>query len=138
MLILTLFFSVVIVVVTAIAGFLTANQVRQASSIIDSAKAIFAADAGVDWALCAIVNPHQNRGYNIMCGVQGIPDPDPDKCPSPVPPGRYVPAFTNGAEIEIGNSRIDCSGGIIPTGILMTARARNAVRAFDVKFRSGP
>jgi hypothetical protein len=36
---------------TTIAGFLTAYQIRQATDFANSAKAVFAADAGTEWAL---------------------------------------------------------------------------------------
>lgn len=36
---------------TTIAGFLVIYQIRATSDIADSAKAIFAADAGIDWGL---------------------------------------------------------------------------------------
>lgn len=42
---------------TAIAGFLTLYQIRMASTAAGSAKAIFAADAGIDWAVYSFTNP---------------------------------------------------------------------------------
>ena len=35
---------------TAVSGFLVVYQIRMTSDIADSTKAIFAADAGIDWA----------------------------------------------------------------------------------------
>lgn len=43
---------------TTIAGFLMVYQIRQTSDFEDSAKAVFAADAGTEWALYSYyVNP---------------------------------------------------------------------------------
>jgi hypothetical protein len=50
---------------TAVAGLLTLYQIRATTDTANSAKAIFAADAGTEWAL-----------FNYYCGV------DPGQCPS--------------------------------------------------------
>lgn len=43
--------------VTAISSFLVIYQIRMTSDIVDSTKAIFAADAGIDWANYQFSNP---------------------------------------------------------------------------------
>ena len=47
----------VILVATTIAGLLTVYQLRQANDLANSAKAIFAADTGVEWGLYQFFNP---------------------------------------------------------------------------------
>lgn len=42
---------------TAIAGLLTVYQIRMSSNVTDSAKAIFAADAGLDWGIYQFTRP---------------------------------------------------------------------------------
>lgn len=64
---------------TAVAGLLTLYQIRATTDTANSAKAIFAADAGTEWAL-----------FNYYCGM----DPSPSQCPS----GPY------GAEPAFGGS----------------------------------
>lgn len=42
---------------TAIAGFLVLYQIRMSTNASDSAKAIFAADAGIEWGIYSFTNP---------------------------------------------------------------------------------
>ena len=42
---------------TAVSGFLVVYQLRMSSDAADSAKAIFAADAGIDWGIYQFSNP---------------------------------------------------------------------------------
>jgi len=42
---------------TAISGFLILYQIRMSSNAADSAKAIFAADAGIDWGIYSFTRP---------------------------------------------------------------------------------
>ncbi len=51
MLLTVVLLSGVILGTTAISGTLMLNQVRQATNATDSQKAIFAADAGIEWEL---------------------------------------------------------------------------------------
>ncbi len=46
--------------VTAIAGLLLVYQIRQANDAVNSAKAIFAADAGIEWQIYDFYNPDAN------------------------------------------------------------------------------
>ncbi len=57
MIIATLSLGGAILAATAIAGFLMLYTIRSASDSMNSAKAIFAADAGVNWALYSYFNP---------------------------------------------------------------------------------
>jgi len=57
---------------TTIAGILMVYQIRQTTNVSDSAKAIFAADSGIEW-----------EAYKFN---KGIPQP--------------APVFTNGASVE--------------------------------------
>jgi hypothetical protein len=42
---------------TVVAGFLVLYQIRMSSNAADSAKAIFAADAGIEWAIFSFTRP---------------------------------------------------------------------------------
>lgn len=68
--------------ITTIAGLLMVYQVRQTNDALLSAKAIFAADAGLEWGL-----------YNYYCagggGFSGV-------CPRPA-----LGSFTNGATVQV-------------------------------------
>lgn len=68
---------------TAIAGFLTLYQIRDTTDSANSAKAIFAADSGVDWAL-----------FNYYCSTE-----TPNRCPSVTAGTNEYPtsSFSNGA-----------------------------------------
>jgi hypothetical protein len=60
---------------TTVAGLLTLYQIRATTDTTDSAKAIFAADAGVEWALfnhyCATTNPPRC----VLSSGQDYPSP---------------------------------------------------------------
>ncbi len=68
---------------TALAGFLIVYQIRSATDFADSAKAVFAADAGTEWALDSYFNPN-----------------DPPAPTSSLP-------FSNGASIAV----VECNDG---------------------------
>lgn len=65
---------------TAIAGLLTTYQIRQTTDLANSAKAIFAADAGIEWGL-----------YNFFCSLN----------PAKSCPLSGAPVFTNGAVLDV-------------------------------------
>lgn len=118
MLIITVFLSVSIAVVTAIAGFRTTIQVRQSAGVSASAKAIFAADAGLEWGLCAVVHP-----------VGGAPcplNPDPLECPTSSPGFIYNPNVTVAVNLT-------CVGAT-PRKLTATGRAGTAVRVLELDF----
>ena len=73
---------------TTVAGLLTLYQIRATTDTANSAKALFAADAGTEWAL-----------FNYYCG-----DADPARCDSEVASGTEeytLPAFSNGASMQV-------------------------------------
>lgn len=78
---------------TTIAGLLMLYQVRQGTDLSQSARAIFAADAGIEWGL-----------YNVICNAS-----DGTKTPCPVSPAP--PTFTNGATLAV--TCRDDQGGVI-------------------------
>lgn len=61
---------------TTVAGLLTLYQIRATTDTADSAKAIFAADTGVEWAL-----------FNYYCGTTM-----PSRCASAPPAPSFVSA----------------------------------------------
>lgn len=75
---------------TAIAGFLTLYQIRTTADTENSAKAIFAADAGVQWAQ-----------FDYFCSSEG-------RCPSVAPGVNDYPSptFSNGVAVTV-----NCYGG---------------------------
>ena len=102
---------------TTIAGLLMLYQVRQGSDVNESAKALFAADAGIEWGL-----------YNLLC------EGDPTKQPCPL---TEVPVFKNGAEVTV--SCLDENGEEVPScsptstiTIKSLGKTRNVARAFCI------
>lgn len=71
--------------VTTIAGLLMVYQVRQGTDLSKSARAIFAADAGIEWAL-----------YNVICNAN-----DAGTSSQPCPISNEPPTFENGAEVAV-------------------------------------
>ena len=122
-LILSMFLGVSVAVGIAIAGFLTVFQIRQARGAANSAKAIFAADAGLEWGLCGIVHPAP--GPRVCSGP---PAPDQRFCP-PLPP-----TFGNDAEVEI---EVECRGNL-PRKIISTGSVGETVRVLELQLGSGP
>lgn len=90
--------------VTTIAGLLMIFQLRQTVNISDSAKAIYAADAGIEWAF-----------YDFVCRA----DPGDEKECVP------LPAFTNGASVTVTNDG---------ASIKAIGSAGKASRAFLIPF----
>ena len=61
---------------TAIAGFLVLYQIRMSTNAADSAKAIFASDAGIEWGIYSFTNPTSTppatsftngAGFTVVC-----------------------------------------------------------------------
>lgn len=101
---------------TTIAGLLMLYQIRQGADVNHSARAIFAADAGLEWGL-----------YNILCQV-----PDSNKSPCPQAP---LETFSNGATVEV--HCLDEAGAEVPTcdpnttvTLKTLGRSGNVARAF--------
>jgi len=102
---------------TTIAGLLMLYQVRQGADVNQSAKALFAADAGIEWGL-----------YNLLCAE------DPAKQPCPLP---EEPVLGNGATVEVrcldeaGEEVADCNSSSTIT-IKSIGRSANVARAFCI------
>ncbi len=102
---------------TTIAGLLMLYQIRQGSDINHSARAVFAADAGIEWGL-----------YNLLCAE----DPTKQPCPDP-----ELPTFRNGATVTVeclddaGAAVADCNPNQTIT-IKALGRSGNVARAFCI------
>lgn len=102
---------------TTIAGLLMLYQVRQGADVNHSARAVYAADSGIEWGL-----------YNLLCQTDETKQP----CPVPEPP-----AFRNGANVEVrcldeaGAVVADCSPETTVT-IKSLGTSANVARAFCV------
>lgn len=100
---------------TTIAGLLMLYQVRQGADTGQSARAVFAADAGIEWGL-----------YNLLCQT------DPTTTPCPL---TELPTFRNGATVEVhclddaGEEVANCSPESTVT-IKALGRSGNTARAF--------
>lgn len=100
---------------TTIAGLLMLYQVRQGADVGQSSKALFAADAGIEWGL-----------YNLLCQT------DPTRTPCPI---NQLPQFQNGATVQV--SCLDDAGNDVPTCNPLTTvtihslgHSANVARAF--------
>ncbi|OGZ00507.1 MAG: hypothetical protein A2946_00870 [Candidatus Liptonbacteria bacterium RIFCSPLOWO2_01_FULL_53_13] len=93
---------------TTVAGLLVVYQLRQSSDAVNSAKAIFAADAGIEWGLYQFFKP-------ALAGGGG-------------------PAFSNSASVTIscfpGTSCKDASTNLIK----VVGRSANAARALELSW----
>ena len=100
---------------TTIAGLLMLYQIRQGADVNQSARAVFAADTGIEWGL-----------YNLLCQT------DPSKTPCPIP---ELPTFRNGASVEV--KCLNDAGDEVPlcdpattVTIRSLGRSGNVARAF--------
>jgi len=106
---------------TAIAGLLMVYQIRQASDLANSTKAIFAADTGIDW------------GFYQYFGCGG----DPANCSA-----HDLNGFTlsNKASVEIicydeNEVRVDCTEGpTVVRSIRSQGSSGRSSRAFLIEF----
>lgn len=103
---------------TTIAGLLMLYQIRQTTDLSNSARAIFAADAGLEHAF-----------YDLFCAG------DPNKSPCPLTDGVV---FTNGAAVDIlcldaDNAEVQCNDENIRR-IRGVGRAGSATRALEASF----
>lgn len=117
MLITSLVLSGALLGATAIAGLLTLYQLRQGSDMANSTKAIFAADAGLEWRL-----------YRFFKTDKSCDCSSPDQCPEP--------EFSNGATLKTS-----CVSEAAKTTQAVTIRstgiANKNARAFEFNFTSG-
>lgn len=125
-LIVSLFLGATVLVITAVAGFLTIVQLRQAGGIEHSARAVFAADAGAEWGLCAVIEPAAGGACRFEQGFMR-PNPDTQACPPD------SPTFQNGATVGV---LLECVANV-PRRIISQGGMGNAVRIIEIKL-GGP
>ena len=98
---------------TTIAGLLMLYQIRQTSDLANSGRAIFAADAGVEWGLYQFI---KREGQTVT----------------------DLPVFSNDSSVVVVCG--DAAGDTVPCNSTSTlsiravGTSRNAARAFDVRF----
>jgi len=108
MLLTVLILGSTILAASTIAGYLTVLKIRASSDTTNSAKAIFAADTGIEWEL-----------YNVTCVSRGL---------APCPIGKPTFSPENGAGFDSSNV-----GGVIKS----RGQSGNIFRAFEANL-SGP
>lgn len=113
---------------TTVAGLLTLYQLRAANDSQNSAKAIFAADSGVEWTL-----------FDYYCGID-------NRCPSGAPDGGQItlpadalPSFTGGSNATLSVTCSDvngdpsvCSDTSTTVSAVTIGGSSNSKRAFAV------
>ena len=104
---------------TTVAGLLTLYQIRNSTDLTNSAKAIFAADAGLEWAF-----------YNFACSNGGTQQP----CPAE----ELDETFTNDAAVNVNcfdaaGETVECTDPTV-TAIRSIGRAGGSSRAFEATF----
>jgi hypothetical protein len=116
MLIFVLVLGATVLSVTAIAGYVTLQKLRASSDVVDSAKAIYAADSGVEWCF-----------YNKFSTTNGTSTFDCTT--SDVNPG---PTFSN----NLSGNTVDVSvseGGVAPNTIVKSiGHSGRSYRAFGI------
>jgi len=116
MLITVLALSGTILGATAIAGLLMVYQLRQSNDVINSNKAIFAADSGLEWRLYRFLKV-DGQICNPECDGGGS-----GACPKPT--------FGNGADFK---TTCELLGGATTTvKVKATGAAGNSSRAFEI------
>ena len=114
MLITVLALSGTILGATAIAGLLMLNQIRQSNDIVNSNKAIFAADTGLEWRLYKFF-----KADNQVC--QDCPNGG--ACPGP--------SFVNGASFQATCSA-QGAGTTTAVSVKSTGISGNNSRALEI------
>lgn len=102
---------------TTVAGLLTLYQLRNSTDLTNSAKAIFAADAGLEWGL-----------YNYSCASSG-------KLPCPLPAPGTLP---NGATVRVtcqdgAGAALACDDAAVAS-VKSVGAAGGSSRAFEAAF----
>lgn len=144
MLITVLVMSSVFLSATAIAGILMVYQLGQVAKVIDSAKAIFAADAGIERGLFAVfrcnpTTPVFPVGWSDS-DIQIVCDSVRNQIPgTPTPPLTPVtPAFMNGATYKMAIMKDALINQFEPPNTVTTIRATGnsgkSARAFEILF----
>lgn len=114
MLITVLVLSGTILAATAVAGLLMLYQIRQSSDIVNSTKAVYAADSGIEWRLY--------KFFKV----------DGQKC-NPDDSNFLPPALANGATFQVTCDSQVAGGTESVTMKSKGISAKNA-RAFEVNF----
>lgn len=109
---------------TAIAGLLTLYQLRASTDSENSAKSLFAADSGVEWAL-----------YNYYCSYEGRCSAPPDGG-SATPPAINFPA--SGATLSVtcydaGDNPSACSDTADTISAITLGSSGDTRRAFSLE-----
>ena len=105
---------------TTVAGLLTLYQIRNSTDLTNSAKAIFAADAGIEWAL-----------YKSTCA-------NGDAQTTCIIPEEGEFEFSNGSSVKVtcqdtAGLVLDCSDPTV-TSIRSVGTAGGSSRAFEAYF----
>lgn len=117
---------------TAIAGILMLYQIRATTDAVNSAEAIFAADAGVEWAQ-----------FNLFCNVTSTANPT-SRClnqsgQQPLP-GNPPGTLGDGATLEVvcydsTNAESVCNDQASTTAAISRGSSLNTRRAFFVNLQ---
>lgn len=118
MLITVLAISGTILGATAIAGLLMLYQIRQSTDTVSSAKAIFAADAGLEWRLYRFFKV-DGKTCNPSCDGGGS-----GSCLQPI--------FQNNANFQASCSSAQPAGGKLTVDVKSTGSSGNTARAFEI------
>ncbi len=118
MLITVLVLSGTILGATAIAGLIMLYQIRQSTDIVNSTKAIYAADSGIEWRL-----------YKFF----KAPAPDTQKCKTCAESNFACPQtqFQNNSSFETACTA-QLSGGNLTVDIKSKGLSGNNARAFEI------
>lgn len=105
---------------TTVAGLLTLYQIRNSTDLTNSAKAIFAADAGIEWAL-----------YKSTCANGGGQQP----CAA-LEEGEFE--FSNDSKVKVtcqdaAGAVLDCTDPTV-TSLRSVGTAGGSSRAFEASF----
>ena len=125
MLIFVLVLGATMLSVTAIAGYVTLQKLRESSDVVDSAKAIYAADSGVEW--CFYNKFYVATTSTYVCDsaqVQGAPY-------------MPVPTFTNnlsGNTVDVSVSQGSSDAGTVVKSIGHSGRTYRAFGIFLDQF----
>ena len=150
MLLTVLVLAAVFLSATVIAGLLMVYQLNQITNVVDSTRAIYAADAGVERALFQIFR------CNSEFGSGAVLNPFPPPPAGPFPPlkllplyglfcdpaniAQWLPTFSNGASVklEIFDQNANCqtlnyeSTSADICSIRTTGRSGKSARSFEV------
>ncbi len=111
---------------TAVAGFLMLYQLRASTDSENSAKAIFAADSGVEWTLFDFYCAQEGRCPNVEAGISDYP----------------TSTFSNGATVVVtcydgnGDPSI-CSDASTTVSATTLGSSLNSRRAFALMLTNG-